>query len=80
MASKGVPHRGLPPCYGTRPCDGCLWLAECYGPGSVPTGCADAALARRVRENGAVIRLLRALRSAEPSGDDSSSQSTGKGT
>ena len=58
MASRGVPHRDVPECFGQAQCHGCLWRAECEGLRERPRKAADA-LAASLRENVAVAALLR---------------------
>lgn len=58
MASRGVPHRDVPECFGRAPCAGCMWREECEGFRERPRGAADA-LAARLRESEAVAALLR---------------------
>ena len=58
MASRGVPHRDVPECFGRAPCAGCLWREECEGLRERPRKPTDA-LAARLRENVAVAALLR---------------------
>lgn len=58
MASRGVPHRDVPECYGSAPCAGCLWREGCEGLRERPRKPTDA-LAGRLRENVAVAAILR---------------------
>ena len=58
MASRGVPHRDVPECFGHADCLGCMWRTECEGFRERPRRAADA-LAGRLRENVAVAALLR---------------------
>lgn len=58
MASRGVPHRDVPECYGSAPCAGCLWREGCEGLRERPRKPNDA-LAARLRENVAVAAILR---------------------
>ena len=58
MASRGVPRRNVPECFGRAPCAGCLWREECDGLRERPRKPTDA-LAGRLRENVAVAALLR---------------------
>ena len=58
MASRGVPHRDVPECFGRADCHGCLWRAECEGFRERQRKPTDA-LAARLRENVAVAALLR---------------------
>ena len=58
MASRGVPHRDVPECYGSAPCAGCMWREGCEGLRERPRKPTDA-LAARLRENVAVAALLR---------------------
>ena len=58
MASRGVPHRDVPECFGSAPCAGCMWRTECEGLRDRSRRAADA-LAGRLRETKAVAALLR---------------------
>lgn len=58
MASRGVPHRDVPECFGHADCLGCMWREECEGFRERPRRAHDA-LAGRLRENEAVDALLR---------------------
>lgn len=64
MASRGVPHRDVPECYGSAPCAGCLWRDECEGYGERRARPVEA-LAGRIHENAAVARLIRLLEKRE---------------
>ena len=58
MASRGVPHRDVPECFGRASCAGCLWREGCEGFRERPRKPTDA-LAARLRETRAVAALLR---------------------
>lgn len=58
MASRGVPHRDVPECYGSAPCAGCMWREGCERLRERPRKPTDA-LAARLRENVAVTALIR---------------------
>ena len=64
MASRGVPHRDVPECFGQAQCHGCLWRAECEGLRERPRKPTDA-LAARLRENVAVATLLKLVGGGE---------------
>ena len=64
MASRGVPHRDVPECFGSAPCAGCLWREGCEGLRERPRRAADE-LAGRLRETKAVAALLRLVGGGE---------------
>ena len=64
MASRGVPHRDAPECYGSAPCAGCMWREGCDGLRESPRKPTDA-LAARLRESVAVAALLKLVGGGE---------------
>lgn len=79
MASRGVPHRDVPECFGSAPCAGCLWREGCEGLRERPRGAHDA-LAGRLRENVAVAAILRLVEGDENGPESREKPSGGRET